>query len=533
MNRTDRAPDGARSLRLPDVLAFVRRGLPFALLAAVLAGATSYLITSRADPVYRAGIALVASQPGAGFAGLDVVAPPPVDPGVYRSALLEGSVVSDALTRITGSRPSERALETFVRSLRVSVENQQISSVIRIEVQHRDPVFAAELANTIADELMNWDRERANRTLSRSVTTVQRGIADIDRELAGVVTPERQAVLQALRRDRALELERAIATSSSALVVGLLEPLRAATPPERAVGPRVVFATLVAVLLGLIGAYGVLLVRIALDTGVGDRDAVIALTGLPVLAEFVRRPRRSHRHSPEMASFLRTNLLLATRTSGTTPRVIVVTTATDIREKDRVAVSLAESLARGGTRTLLVDADLRHPNTTRWLNVLPNAAAPFEVHLANPQQRYGPVNVAVGSRRSFDFVPSFTSAPFPVDALNQGLGPLLEAWKSQYDVIVLDTAPVIPFADTLAVAPFATGVVLCASARTTSRDHLLEAIDVVGRAQVRVLGVVLTDLAPTRARRVAAAQEEADERRTIDAYKTGVVAEREASPVRR
>jgi Mrp family chromosome partitioning ATPase len=412
-----------------------------------------------------------------------------------------------------------------------SVENQQVSSIIRIEIEHRDPQFAADMANAIADELMYWDRERANRTLSRSVTTIERGIADIDRELAGAVTPERQAALQSLRTERSAELERAIAASSSALVVGLLEPLRAATPPERAVGPRVVFSTVVAVLLGLISGYGLVLIREALDTGVGDRDAVMTLTGLPVLAEFIRRSRRSHRHSPEMASFLRTNLLLATR--GTEHRVIVVTTATDVREKDRVAVSLAESLARGGARTLLVDADLRHPNTTHWLNVLPNAAAPFEVHLANHHQRHAPVNVAVGARRSFDFVPSFTSAPFPVDALNQGLAPLLEAWKAQYDVIVLDTTPVVPFADTLAIATLTTGVVLCASARTTTRDHLLEAIDVIGRAQVRVLGVVLTDLAPTRARRVAAAQEEADERRTIDAYRTGVVNEREVSPVRR
>jgi len=518
--RSDPTTDGTRTIDLRDVLAFLRRGALLALFAAAVAGATAFLVTSNADPTYRASIALVASQPGSGFGTLDVVAPPPVDPAVYRSALMEGNIVGDALLRLNGQRPSERELELFLRTMRVSVENQQISSVIRIEIDHRDPVYAADAANAISDELIAWDRERARRTLTRGVEEIERAIRQIDAELTGELTSDRRAALTSLRQQRAQELSAAVSTASSAFVVGLLEPLRTASPPERAIGPRMVFSTVVAVLLGLVGGYGLLFVRSALDTRLGDRDAVTDLTGLPVLAEFAPRRRGARRLSAEVASFLRTNLLLATR--NTKPRIIVITSPVSESEKDGVAVALADSFARGGNRTLLVDADLRHPATTAWLDVVPSHAAPFEVYLANPDRRYLPVSVAVAQKRTFDFVPSFTSARFPVELLNEGLPAQLDAWRDAYDVIILDATPVIPFADTLAIAPLATGVVVSASGRRTSREQMREAIHSLDRDGVQVLGVVLTERnAPRRRLRededMAVTEEEA-----VDPYKTAV-----------
>ena len=186
-------------------------------------------------------------------------------------------------------------------------------------------------------------------------------------------------------------------------------------------------------------------------------------------------------------------------------------------------MALAESFSRSGKQTLLVDANLRHPATTEWLDVVPSHAAPFEVHLANPEQRYLPVSVAVAGRRTFDFIPSFTSARFPVDLLNQGLPDQLEAWKHGYDVIILDATPVLPFADTLAIAAYATGVAMCASSRTTTREQLREACDSLDRGDARVLGVIITELSPRRARlRARRGDMTAMERQAVDPYRTSV-----------
>ena len=511
----------SQAIGLQDVLTFLRRGWIMGLFVAILSGGTAYYLTSNAEPVYRASIALIMSQTRSGLGTLDVVTPPQVDPSVYRSALFEGTVISDALMRVTGTRPSEQALTQFLNTVRVTVDSHQLSSVIRVEVDHTDPAYAADIANTIADELMVWDRSRARSILARGATIIERAIADIDTELASDVGAERRAALLALRQQRVQELERATAVNSSALVVGLLEPLRFATPPELPVGPRVVFLSFVATVLGLIAGFGLVLLRDVLDTTVRDRDSVIALTGLPVIAEFGRRRRRERRLSGETASFLRTNLAVATR--GSSPRIFVITSIVDTAERDGVAVALAESFARGGSRTLLVDADLRHPATSDWLDVVPSHAAPFEVYLANPGRRYLPVSVAVGSKQTFDFVPSFTSARYPVDILNQGLPYQLDEWKAAYDVIILDSTPVVPFADTLAIAPFATGVILCASVGTSRRGQLAEAVGLLERGEANVLGIVLTNLPSSRTRqRHLRADVPALERQAVDPYKTSV-----------
>jgi len=491
--------DRVSTIRLRDVVGLLRRGALLGLLVAVIAGGTAFVITSNAAPTFRATAALIATQPSSSLLSLNVVAPPQVDPSVYRSALIEGYLVRDALARIDGVAPSQRELERFLRNVRVSVDSRLTSSVIRIDVDHTDPDYAARVANTVTTELLVWDRERGHRALEQGVAIIERAIRDIDAELIAGVSPSRQTALEALRQQRVQEYERAVAALSSTVVVGLLETLRVASVPEVAIGPRVVFRTFVAAVLGLIIGFGMVLVRTMLDTRVGDRDAAMMVTGMPVMAEFVRLTRRVRRPSDETAAFLRTNVTLATR--ETKPRVLIVTSVSTANEREGVAAALAESYARSGSRTLLIDADLRHLGATEFLNVASADVAPFEVHLANADRRFPPVSVLVESKRSFDFIPSFTSVRFPGDLLSQGLPPQLEDWKRQYDTIIFDSTPVVPFADTLTIAPLATGVLLCASARTTKREPLETAVNLLERGRVNVIGLVLTELSPVRAPR--------------------------------
>jgi polysaccharide biosynthesis transport protein len=515
-------------ITIRDVVRFLRHGAPFAVFVMLVAGASAYLFTSASTPVYSARVGVVATPPRTQFAGMQIIAPPSVDPGVYQSAILDGHVASDALLRLTGSVPSEQELADFLRSVRVRIQSGQPSSIIWIEVRDSSPTRAADAANLLAEELIIWDRDRAHASIDRSLAAIERSIGDLDAEIAAASAANDAALAQQLtqlRNERANELEVALAARSRALVVGLLEPLRLAVPPERPVGPRVLFSTLVASLLGLVFGYGLQLVRGALDTRVGSRDQIIAATGRPVLAEFPRRPRRAFRLSSEAASFFRTNVTLATRDAN--PRVIVISCPSMLSEKLGVAVSLAESFARSGQRTLLVDADMRHPAATEWLDVVPSHAAPLEVYLANPDRRYRPISVSVGSRRSFDFVPSFTSAPYPVDLLNEGVESQLDTWKSLYDVIVLDATPVLPYADTLAIAPYATGLVLSVSAVRSPRDSVLEALDVLDGAGVRVLGLVLTEVR-RRDRHPVRSDFELLERQASNQYKTMVPESREA-----
>lgn len=493
MGRVEPSARFDRVLTASDVFRGVRRGALYAVALATLLGAAAYWVASRSAPIYSAEVGIIATQPGSQFRDMNIISPPTVDAGVYQSAILNGEVVLEALAQLDGERPSERRLTSFLESVRVRVDESQRSSTVWIEVRNPSASYAADAVNAITEQLVAWDRDRARRALDRSIEVIERSLADIDAELAAAdaTDAERIANLTSLREQRASELQNAVETRSAALIVGLLEPLRKATPPEEPIGPREVFSTLVAVLLGLVLGYGIQIVFWTLNVRVGGRDAVMATTGLPVLVEFPRRPRRTKRHASEAAGFFHANIALATR--GAEPRVILLTSPMRAEEKAGVAIGLAENFARSGRRTLLVDADLRYPGITEWIGLDPANTVSFDTYLANPDEALAPVAVAVGGRHEFHFIPSFTSQRFPVDLLNAGFDLCLARWAEAYDVIVLDSAPVIPFADTLTIAPSCTGVVVSVSATRTTQGQLDAAVALLQRPQVNVLGVAITD----------------------------------------
>lgn len=523
--RTDNVPHVAQTIGLQDVLRFVRRGLWLAALLAVAAGGAAYLYARNAAPTYEATVALLASSSSSGYASLGLVTPPPVDPAVYQTAVLEGPIARDALGKVLGSQPTDAQLQRFVEDIHIVVQKQDISSVLRISVDNADPKFAAAAANTLSNSLINWDIDRARQTVTRSIAALQQSIADIDGLLnSGVengqpLSDARRQALTTLRQQRAQELATARARSESSVMVGLLEPLSTATVPTEPVGPKVAFKTAVAALLGIALAYGMLFIRWTLDPRVRGRDEIAALSGLPILAEFPTPARGSHRLSVEAANFLRSSLMAAVGREQ--PIALAVTTPRSTDDKEGVSMSLAASLARAGYRTLLVDADLRHPSTTYGLDISQISTPPLEVYLESPHLDFSPVTVTIGGKYSFDFVPSFTAAQYPVELLNRGLWPWLDAWRTSYDVILVDCPPVLPFADTLTVAPMCSGLLMCTGNDSTTRKELSDSLGLLRQNEVHLFGMVLTRVRSTRVTRRAMDPRNGQAvRETPDPYKT-------------
>ncbi len=507
-----------QSMSLEELGRFVWRGLGLALAVAALAAVVAFAITREQRPVYRASAALLASQPGGSYGGTNVIAPPPVDASAYQAAILEGPVVADALAAVDGRVPGVRRLEAFKKSLRVTLDKQDLSSVIHISVDSTEPAYAARVANAIANGLIAWDRDRARATFARSVAALQQAVQQLDASLAasGLDAATRRA-LQAQRAQRAAELEAAQSRSASSVFVGLLEPLAVAVPPTEAIGPRVVFRTFVAALLGLFGAYGLLFLRWSLDPRLRNREDLEVLGAPPTLAEFPARPRKDGSLSAEAASFLRAKLLGAHGHQA--PLVIAVTSAESLREKAGVAAGLAESFARAGIRTLLVDADLRSGGVVAGLDPRSVQGAPLEAHLEEPERSYPPATVGVDASSSFDVVPGSSGTRHPAELLGRGLPAKLERWSADYDVVVLDAPPVLPFADTLTLAPLCSGVVMCAGIGTSRRARVSEGVALLRSTDVELLGTVVTNGARPR-------------RRAARSYRTGAPDGRAARPQR-
>ena len=349
---------------------------------------------------------------------------------------------------------------------------------------------------------MAWDQARATQTLRNLALDLEGQVAALDTRLAslaaeaggtgGTGTGEGTlsvpyASLLALRAQQATQLELTRALSDSPL--GLLEPLEPAAPPTRPAFPRPLLNAAVAFILGLFGAYGALALRSALNTRVRDSEDLARVSGLPILGEFAKQA--SGRRLPgERAGYLRTNLLFATPAE---PRVILVTSPQSSEGKSSVALSVAESFARNGFRTLLVDADLRKPVLAEEYKVRPPVPTLQDL-LENPHEAYKPPNVAP----NLHLVPSFKPAPAPAELLSFGFRERLNEWREVFEVIIIDSAPVLPVADTLVIAPQCSGVLLAASPGSSDQRHVRAAVELFGRVGVPLLGAVATSLPHAR-----------------------------------
>lgn len=486
-----------------DLFDLIRRGLLLAIIVGVAAATAAYFLSEQLDPTYRARATLLASQPAsAGSFGVTLVTAPPVDVTAYRTAATSSPVLREALERLGQATDDPAAIEEFSERINVRTESTNVSSLVHVEVEGEDPVEIAAQAQAVADSLLLWDRQRATSNLQNIVGTLEAEIAALDSQITeagatdSVGAADQLSALQELRADRTMQLNSARALRNSA--IGRLEILEPAQVPLEPVAPQPIRNAALAFVLGVFLVYGLMLLRDALDTRLRGTEDLANTSGLPVLAEFPRQPGQ-RRLPREAASYLRTNLLF--QTASDHPKVILVTSSVSSQGKSSVALSLAESLARNEHRTLLIDADLRKPVMGKEYNLDSRIIPPLRTHLENPHEEFSPAHVAIDRNVSLDVIPSYDAAPNPSELLSQGFVSFLKRQMEQYDCIVIDSAPVLPVADTLTLAPHATGLVFAVSMADADRRSVQAALDLLGRIGVRILGTVATHVTKGQAGR--------------------------------
>jgi capsular exopolysaccharide synthesis family protein len=211
-----------------------------------------------------------------------------------------------------------------------------------------------------------------------------------------------------------------------------------------------------------------------------------------------REPLARHRAYPqgdEAFRVLRSNLLGAL---GDARHVVVVVTSPSEGEgKTSVVAGLAQVLARGGRRVVAVDLDLRRSSLHAWFGT---EAAPGAVEVIEGTERLADclryVRAEPGGPGLY-LLPAGTPPRDPAELLGSVRArAVLDALAAQADLVLVDTAPVLPVADTLALAAAATGVALVVQARRTTIPSALKAKTALVRHRARLLGLVIHRLDP-------------------------------------
>jgi capsular exopolysaccharide synthesis family protein len=181
---------------------------------------------------------------------------------------------------------------------------------------------------------------------------------------------------------------------------------------------------------------------------------------------------------------LRTNLLF---TKGNL-RSIVVTSPEGSHGKTTVSFGLAVSFARSGARTLLVDADLRKGRVSELLQVqrTPGLSEILRGH---------PVETAIRhtSLENLDFITGGMLGEDPGELLMSEFPNLLHQFERTYDMVVIDTTPLVPVSDARIIARFGKATLIVASAGSTTRRQLKTAVERLQLISVQPTGAVLNN----------------------------------------
>ena len=430
-------------MELHDYLGILRkRWLSILIVTAVAVGGAA-IWTQVATPAYQADSQVFVS----------------VNTGGNTSDLIQGSAFTQSRVKsYTDLVTRPRVLIPVIEQLRlttspavlaqsITAENPLDTVLINISVTDTNPARAADVANAVAE------------SLGAQVTLLEKPAG---RELSSVRVSSTQT----------------------------------ATVPTVASTPKAKTNLALGLLLGLGLGIALALLQEALDTKVRTEADIQKVTDASVIAripydsEAPAHPlivqSSPHGHRSEAFRRLRTNLQfleLADR-----PKTIVVTSSLTGEGKTTTAINLAISLADAGTRVALVDADLRRPSVAEHMG-LEGAVGLTTVligrtDLADAMQPWGDGGLHV--------LPSGEVPPNPSELLgSRSMSKLLEQLASSYDVVLIDTPPLLPVTDAAILAKITGGALVVAAANIVHRQQLADGLGSLRDVGASVLGVVL------------------------------------------
>jgi len=305
-----------------------------------------------------------------------------------------------------------------------------------------------------------------------------------------------------------LQSEYQLARIAESVDAGQVQMIDEATLPTFAVAPNrkraITYSALVGLLLGFVLAFAL----DRLDDSVKSPDELRDHMDLPMLGLIpaIRLDRNGRRSSDatsgrlithvdprspvaEAYRSMRTNLAFARAQQS--PQAIVVASPGPSDGKSTTAANLAITFAQQGQRTLLVDADLRRAVLDRAFSV-PRSPGLTEIIVG--ESTLDDATHATEIANLF-ILASGRFPPNPAELLGSTrMQEILRDAKTRFDVVLLDSPPLLAVTDAAVLATMVDGVVLVIRTERTKRDAVRRAISHVRSVRGRLLGAVLNDV---------------------------------------
>lgn len=314
--------------------------------------------------------------------------------------------------------------------------------------------------------------------------------------------------------DRAAAIANAVANQFGTTVgdlelhgIGVDSPVKVSTvkmaiPASAPSNPKKSINFALGLLLGLGLGVGLASLRKILDNSVKNEDdldgtPLLAAIGFDEIADEKPLVTQIGRYAARTEAFrtLRTNLQFLRPDAH--PQVIVFTSALPNEGKTTTAINLAISLAQGGSKTILIEADLRRPKVPSYLEMSSKLSGLSE--LLSGQQKLSAVAVKK-LLHSFEstglqVLLSGKVPPNPSELLgSHRFEELIAVLRKQFEYVIIDCPPLLPVTDAAIVAAKADGAILVLHAGATKKPHFIGTQDAVKAVGSIILGVVLNKI---------------------------------------
>ncbi len=331
---------------------------------------------------------------------------------------------------------------------RVSASSPLDSTLINVSVVDQSPAQAAQLAN---------------------------GVADVFAGQAATIEP------------------RTIPGAPPDVQVTLIQP---ASVPDSPSSPSPTVVVALGLLTGLVVGVAGALIRDACDRSIRSTKQLRRAVAAPVVGTVARDgevgkrplPDPTDPASPRTEAFRWMRAQLRVLDLDRSGGVILVAGAAPGEGRTSTVLDLAATAGAAGSRVLVVDADLRRPAVATLLGM---ARAPGLTEVVS-----GAVPVAHAIRpvsRSLDVLTSGEPPSSPAVVLDSpALRALLADLRKRYDLVFVDSSPLLSVADAAALAPVAVGALVVCRYGWTTRAQVTEAADRLTSVSTPILGTVLT-----------------------------------------
>ena len=447
----EEADDG---ITLMDLLKIIRKHLPTMIIAFVIVVAAVSAYTFLAPPKYTATAQAMAtynaSQDGESISQQSTG-------GTYISNQITSYPTLAATEKVLKPVINELGLDETVDDLagQITVTNPTNTAFVNIAAVDGDPKQAADIANAVAESLK---------------TVIENDL------YTGDTSPVKVSIVQ-----------------------------KAQTPLTKS-SPKTVLYLAVGVVLGLIVGVFAALIKDLLNTRVEEPSDVrgvvraSSLGSVPVDDSLEsKRPVLVSQPNGAIAEEFRrihTNIdfLQTDRTEGV-GQLLVITSAQPSEGKTTMAINTAVALAEDGTKVLLIDADLRHPSVAHHLGI---EGAAGLAHVLSGQM--GPKDVVQSYWKTNLHILPGGKRPANAGVLlnSETMKLMVEQALTQYDYVIIDTAPLTVSNDGAVFGRCAKGLLLVVSRNVCEKKSLQEAADTLATAQVPVLGFIFNRADPKK-----------------------------------